>query len=185
MTPTARQQASRWQRAPGSLTQRLFAWGGEVRVQRLRQQVAPLLPGEADDLGLAPGTRCLVREVVLHVGDAPVVWARSVAPHAALSGPWKALVGLGTRPLAALLFDDPAVSRTPLRPEWYGRGSTWHHRAGQAWRMVAGAAWPAPVVAARSSVFWRRGMPLRVFEAFSPAMLASPTATPPTSPRPR
>ncbi|URI08913.1 chorismate lyase [Aquincola tertiaricarbonis] len=185
MTPTARQQARHWQRAPGSLTQRLFAWGGEVRVQRLRQQVAPLLPGEAADLGLAPGTRCLVREVVLHVGDAPVVWARSVAPHAALSGPWKALVGLGTRPLAALLFDDPAVSRTPLRPQWHPRGSRWHQRADEAWRTVAGQPWPASVVAARSSVFWRRGMPLRVFEAFSPAMLASPTATPPTSPRPR
>lgn len=185
MTRTARQQASRWQQAPGSLTQRLFVWGGEVRVQRLRQQVAPLLPGEAADLGVPPGTRCLVREVVLHVGDAPVVWARSVAPHTALNGPWKALVGLGTRPLAALLFDDPAVSRTPLRPEWHARGSRWHHRADEAWRVVAGAAWPAPVVAARSSVFWRRGMPLRVFEAFSPAMLATPAAPPPTSPRPR
>ncbi|MCR5864959.1 chorismate lyase [Aquincola sp. J276] len=172
MTPAARRSVRRWQRAPGSLTQRLFAWGGEVRVQRLLQAVAPLLPGEASDLGVPPGTRCLVREVVLHVGDAPVVWARSVAPHSALHGPWKALVGLGQRPLAALLFVDRSVRRTPLVAEWHGRGSPWHQRASDAWQQVAGGRWPGPVVAGRSSVFSRGEAPLRVFEAFVPGISA-------------
>ncbi|MEF7614113.1 chorismate lyase [Aquincola sp. MAHUQ-54] len=170
MTRAVREAARRWQRAPGSLTQRLFAWGGEVRVQRLVQAVQPLLPGEAADLGVAPGTRCLVREVVLRVGDAPVVWARSVAPASSLQGPWKALAGLGQRPLAALLFVDPRVSRTPLAAHWHGRGSVWHHRADEAWRAAAGQPWPANVVAARSSVFTRGGVPLRVFEAFVPGI---------------
>lgn len=178
MTAPGRHAIRRWQQAPGSLTRQLYVWGGEVRVQRLVQAVQPLLPGEAADLGVAPGTRCLVREVVLHVGDAPVVWARSVAPWAALAGPWKALAGLGQRPLAELLFVDPSVSRTPLRGEWHACGSRWRHRADDAWRQVCGRAWPARLLAARSSVFRRGGQPLRVFEAFVPGISAPVPAHP-------
>lgn len=172
MTAPGRHAIRRWQRAPGSLTRQLYVWGGEVRVQRLVQDVLPLLPGEAADLGLAAGTRCLVREVVLHVGDAPVVWARSVAPWSALAGPWKALAGLGQRPLAELLFLDPSVSRTPLRAERHAFGSRWRHRADLAWQRACGRDWPGRALAARSSVFERHGQPLRVFEAFVPGISA-------------
>lgn len=183
----------RWQRAPGSLSARLAALGQRFEVQRLCQRVQPLLPGEAADLQLPAGTRALVREVVLRVDGVPLVWARSVVQARATRGPWRALVGLGTRPLAELLFADPAVSRSPLRAEHWPFGSPWHRRADAAWRQAAGLGWPAAGVQARSSVFWRQGVPLRVFEAFDPALAgqgalkrapdpAPPRQTPPARP---
>jgi chorismate--pyruvate lyase len=129
--------------------------------------VQPLLPGEAADLHLWAGGRALVREVVLRVDGVPLVWARSVVAARATRGPWRALVGLGTRPLAELLFADPAVSRSPLRAEHWAHGSRWHRHAQAAWRTACAQAWPTAGVQARSSVFWRQGVPLRVFEAFA------------------
>lgn len=157
----------RWQRAPGSLSARLAALGQRFEVQRLSQQVQPLLPGEAADLRLPAGARALVREVVLRVDGVPLVWARSAVAARATRGPWRALVGLGTRPLAELLFADPAVSRSPLRAESWARGNPWQLRAHAAWLAASGQPWPGRCVQARSSVFWRQGEPLRVFEAFA------------------
>lgn len=160
----------RWQAAPGSLSARLATLGQRFEVQRLCQRVQPLLPGEVTDLQLHPGTLALVREVVLRVDGVPLVWARSVVAARATRGPWRALVGLGTRPLAELLFADPAVHRSPLRAERWPFGSPWHRHARQAWRSACGQAWPGRCLQARSSVFWRQGVPLRVFEAFHPAL---------------
>jgi chorismate--pyruvate lyase len=156
-----------WQTAPGSLSLRLAALGGRLEVQRLSQRVQPLLPGEAHDLQRPADTRVLVREVLLRVDGRALVWARSVVPARATRGPWRALLGLGSRPLAELLFADPAVSRSALQPETWRRGSPWHRRATAAWQAGCGQPWPGNQVVARSSVFWRGGMPLRVFEAFA------------------
>lgn len=164
--PTLRLVIGRWQTASGSLTARLGEFG-PVTVQRLRQRVAPLLPGEARDLGIAPGTRCLVREVVLRVQGVAVVWARSVTPARSACGPWKALRGLGQQPLARLLFTDRDVGRSSLVAERHRRGSVWHMHADKAWRAAQGQSWPHVVLLGRSSVFHRRGAPLRVFEGFT------------------
>jgi chorismate--pyruvate lyase len=159
----------RWLRAPGSLSRRLAAMGWRFDVQTLQQGVARPLPGEARSLGAA-GRRCLVREVVLRVDGVPLVWARTVVQAHAVLGPWRALRGLGTRPLADLLFRDMRVKRSPLRNELHRRGSRWRRHADSAWRDATGEAWPASLLTARSSVFTRRGARLRVFEAFAPAI---------------
>ncbi|WP_157267505.1 chorismate--pyruvate lyase family protein [Azohydromonas aeria] len=158
----------RWQRAPGSLTARLKALGERFEVRTLRQRVAPLLPEERCVLGAG---RHLVREVVLCVDGVPLVWARSVAPARTLRGPWRALAGLGTRPLGQLLFDDARVARSALVPHHWHRGHPGHGRVRRDWLTVTGADWPAAVVAGRSSVFKRRGAKLRVFEAFAPELI--------------
>ena len=155
----------RWLRAPGSLSRRLSALG-RFEVQTLREGVARLLPGERCGMTSASG-RHWVREVILRVDGVPVVWARSVTPCRVKCGPWRAVRQLGTRPLAQLLFDDPSVVRSALRSEVHRCGAMWHRRANAAWRLGGSIAWPSAVVAGRSSVFIRRGMPLRVFEAFS------------------
>ncbi len=164
--PTHARIVGRWQTASGSLTARLAEFG-PVTVQRLRQRVSPLLPGEARDLGIASGTRCLVREVVLRVQGVAVVWARSVTPARSACGPWKALRGLGQQPLAQLLFTDRDVGRSVLVAERHQRGSVWRTRADRAWRDADGQPWPGAVLLGRSSVFRRRGAPLRVFEGFA------------------
>lgn len=157
----------RWQRAPGSLTARLKGLGEHFEVLTLRQRVAPLLREERRELGAG---RHLVREVILQVDGVPLVWARSVAPARALAGPWRALAGLGARPLGQLLFDDPRVARSPLRPHRWCRGDIGHGRVRRDWLEFTGKDWPGAVVAGRSSVFLRQGVKLRVFEAFAPGL---------------
>ena len=172
----------RWLQRTGSLSAHLQALGRRFEVQRLGQAVRPLLPGEARSLGLAPGTRCVVREVVLRVDGRPLVYARSVAPARALQGPWRSLGSLGTRPLAQLLFDTPAVRRSPLQAEHLAPGSVWQQHVRRAWQLATGEDWPSPGAWARHSVFTKAGVPLRVTEVFHPALHRSPC--PPAAGRP-
>jgi chorismate--pyruvate lyase len=173
----------RWQHAPGSLTARLKALGERFEVLTLRQGVAPLLAEERRVLGSG---RHLVREVILKVDGRPLVWARSVAPAHALAGPWRALAGLGARPLGQLLFDDARVARSPLVAHRWGCGCKEYGRVRRDWLEFTGAGWPGAVVAGRSSVFVRQGAKLRVFEAFAPGLGARgliAASNPPPSPQ--
>jgi chorismate--pyruvate lyase len=146
-----------WLVAPGSLTARLRAHG-KVEVQVQRQGSQRLWPEERRDLRGRSGH---VREVILLLDGRPVVWARSATSHRALQGSWKALTGLGTRPLAELLFLHRHVDRQPLRVERLAP----HGRAESRLR----AAWPGPhPLWARSSVFRQHGQALRVMESFAP-----------------
>ncbi|MDE2400708.1 MAG: chorismate lyase [Burkholderiales bacterium] len=150
--------------APGSLTARLRVHGHvEVRVHSQGSQ--GLWPSEQRDLACRSGH---VREVMLLLDGVPAVWARSTTTHQALRGPWKALTGLGTRPLAELLFQGRHVCRDPIRIHPLPAHGQQHAHLRQQWLAqcpeLAMPRW------ARSSVFWRQGQPVRVMEAFAPWM---------------
>lgn len=160
----------RWLTAPGSLTARLRALGPvDVLVQH--QGTRRLWPAERRALGgLTAGH---VREVILQVKGQPMVWARSVTSCRSLRGPWKALKGLGSRPLAELLFSHARVQREPLAPHLWRRRGPEQGRARRQWQGLPGMSTAAidisrPPERARASVFWHHGQPLRVMEAFSP-----------------
>ncbi len=160
-----RTTARRWLFADGSLTARLRGLG-PVAVTRLRQGHQALTPTEQGLLGLRHGH---VREVLLRVDGQPAVWARSVTSVRGVQGAWRALRGLGNRPLAELLFTDRAVRRAPLASRRLKR-----HELGQAhlthgWPDEPRALTPTWV---RWSVFTRRGQALLVQEAFSPWVLS-------------
>jgi chorismate--pyruvate lyase len=110
--------------------------------------------------------------VVLLLDGSPAVWARSATTRRAVQGPWRALQGLGTRPLAELLFVGRQVRREPLRTWQLPRGGPEARHIRQQWQ---GIAQQTPVADqprwARSSVFWQHGHALRVMEAFSPWVL--------------
>jgi len=154
-----------WLHAEGSLTARLRQFGPvEVRVQ---QQGAMALWGpEQHDLQQRSG---YVREVVLLLGGRPAVWARSATSQRAIQGPWRAMQGLATRPLAELLFSSRRVERAPLQSLHLPKGSPLHRHMRSQWLSL-----DAPTSAAelphwaRSSVFRRHGHALRVMEAFAP-----------------
>ena len=154
-----------WLQAEGSLTTRLRAHGQvEVRVQR--QGAGGLWAPERSDLCVPHG---YVREVVLLLNGMPVVWARSATTLRAIQGPWRAMRGLGARPLAELLFAERHVEREPLRAQHLPRcGLQANHIQGQWQALEQQTADVAVPRWARSSVFWRHGHPLRVMEAFSP-----------------
>lgn len=164
-------QLAAWLRATGSLTQRLRRTGQRLEVIRLAQGSAPLLPGEARDLaGRGSPPRALVREVLLVVDGRPLVWARSVASARSVNGPWRALQGLGSRPLAELLFASRQVSRSPLQAQRLAPGSPWQRHLARQCRQAAPELAAARGVWARWSVFCKGGQRLRVLEAFLPAV---------------
>ena len=167
-----------WLRAPGSLSRRLARLGQRFEVQVLRQGVAPFRTLERLALGLPPRGLTVVREVILRVDGEPLVWARSAVHQRATTGPWRALKGLGARPLAHLLYDDHRISRSELQPRRLSRpGHTRRHAAHQ-WQSATGEAISPQMLWSRNSVFSRGGAQLRVMELFAPVLARQRPARP-------
>jgi len=171
MTVSARVSLRAWLRAPGSLSARL-ARHGRFEVQVLRQATAKLRAPERRALGVPRRGCTLVREVLLSVDGQPLVWARSSLHKSALAGPWKALKGLGRRPLADLLYRDRRVRRSTLQPQRIAaHGPTCRHMARQ-WAAATGRRPPRAMLWSRHSVFKRQGAQLRILELFHPDVAA-------------
>ena len=83
-------------------------------MQVLAQGRQPLTADESRALGLGGRTVGYAREVVLRVDDHAMVFARSVTAHAASVGAWRSVRGLGSRPLADVLFKRSGIARAPL-----------------------------------------------------------------------
>lgn len=159
-----------WLRAPGSLSRRLARLGERFEVQVLRQDVAPLRAPERRALGLPRHGCTLVREVILRVDGRPLVWARSALHACALAGPWKALKGLGSKPLAHLLYADRRVQRSELQPRRLARHGATRRQMARQWQAATGTAASAQMLWSRNSVFRRGGAQLRVMELFAPEL---------------
>jgi chorismate lyase len=152
---------------------------GQVTVHKLRQGHRALLPMEQDLLGMSHGH---VREVLLRVDGQVAVWARSVTPVGATRGAWRAMRGLGNRPLAELLFTDRAVRRAPLCARQLQRHEPGAATLRRDWAQALGDLSVTPPTFSplgapawmRWSVFQRRGQPLLVQEAFAPWVLQQP-----------
>lgn len=158
----------RWLLAPGSLTARLRRHGA-VTVEVLSQGRQTLLPQERRALGCHAAH---VREVLLRIDGRAAVWARSATSLRSVKGPWAPVKGLGKRPLAELLFSDRRVTRQALQASRLHRSSPLQRRMARAWEAHAGhgaeGEVPSPPHWARHSLFWHRGAPLQVQEAFAP-----------------
>ena len=157
----------RWLQAPGSLSARLAARCERFEVRLLNQEKTSPWAHERRAIALH-GKAALGREVLLCCDGEPLVLARSLVAAGATRLAWRALQGLGTRPLADLLFGTRGAQRSPLRFARFLPGSKearWAHRA---WRQATGQAWPTRGVWARRSVFRLRGVPLSVMECFAP-----------------
>ena len=161
-----------WLQATGSLTQHLRRHIGPVTVRRLNQGRGLARADEAAALGLAalPGQRVHVREVLLSCDEQPLVMARSVCESRHLRGPWRALKGLGSRPLAELLFHDREVRRLPLTSTYFAPHSRLGRLQAEQWTQATGMVWPAAGFWQRRSIFVRRGAALLVAELFSAPM---------------
>ena len=157
----------------GSLTRRLQARCRKFAVKNVHQYWAKPTPDEAKLLALRTGQTALIREVWLHDGETPLVFARSILPRGSLRGAWCGLGKLGYRPLGAALFADAKVSRQPLAFSKLAARHPLRKRAPE-------AQW------ARRSVFVRDGRAILVTEAFLPAVLVlSKPSTPHPNPLPQ
>ncbi len=102
-----------WLTRPGSLTAHLRRHCPAFNVRRLRQGHGQPHFDELAPLQLERRQWVLVREVLLRCGERPLIFAHSVASLASIHGPWRALVGLGNRPLGEALFLNPRIHREP------------------------------------------------------------------------
>ena len=155
-----------WLSSDGSLSRRLSLSFGGFRVQLLDQGTAPATDDELRVLrqhgGGARVQRCHVREVVLWGDGRPLVHARSVLPAVQARLTWRAVRGLGQRPLADLLFG--------LRAAHCARLGCLGMAPLQARRLGSRLGWTDHPLWCRRSVFTRRGVPLLVTEWFAPAV---------------
>lgn len=159
-----------WLTDPASLTARITARCGQFSVRVLFQGLAQSLRDEAAVLGLRPGERVWVREVLLFADGRPVVFARSLLPRRNVRGAWNLFRGLGARPLGAALFADPAIARSALTCTRLDRRDARYHRA----RSVLAASAPESALGhdlwGRRSLFRLHGRALMVSEFFLPAI---------------
>jgi chorismate--pyruvate lyase len=173
-----------WLRAPGSLSRRLARLGQRFEVQVLHQGVTPFRARERAALGLPRRGLTVVREVILRVDGEPLIWARSALHQRATIGPWRALKGLGSRPLAHLLYDDPLIHRSELQPRRLARHGHTRRHADRQWQAATGQPLPGQMQWSRNSVFSRCGAQLRVMELFAPGLAGQrPGAKAPLSSR--
>jgi chorismate--pyruvate lyase len=164
--PAVRGPLRHWLTTRGSLSERLrVACKAGFRVQCLNQGLRPAWPDEREALRLVASERTLVREVLLYCGATPVVFARSLATASHLDGPWRSLRGLGSRPLATMLFADPRIARDALEFCRLDARKPLHRRAAAAVPELPPGLW------ARRSVFRRDHAPLLVTEVFLPEVL--------------
>jgi chorismate lyase len=156
-----------WLAASGSLSARLAGQGKLFSVEVLAQGRQPLQRTEAKALGLKHGHAGYAREVVLRVDGEAVVFARSVTSHAHSLGAWRSIRGLGTRPLADVLFKRRGIVRAPMAFAGLKRGGPAHRDVARAWQQSTGQARLGGRLPARRSVFTRKQAPLLVMEVFA------------------
>lgn len=155
-----------WLTDRGSLTQRIIERCPRFNMRLVFQGLRTPTRDEAFLFADGGRSQVLVREVYLCCGDAPVVFAHSVARPRDVRGPWKALTGLGSRSLGSRLFTDPRVERRPLRQKKLNRGHELHALALSGAPDAGGALW------ARRSLFMLHESPILVTEVFLPGILA-------------
>lgn len=165
---TVRPRLRPWLLDPGSLTARIRARCDHFEVRVIRQAPMRPHPDEAELLGLRPGARAWLREVLLLADGVPVVYARSVLPRHHLRGAWRLFHGIGSRPLGAALFSDPRIVRQPLRCTRLDVRDARYHRVSH---LLGGQPRLPASLWARRSLFRLRGRALLVSEVFLPTIL--------------
>ncbi len=163
-----------WLTDPASLTSRIRARCTRFSVRVLEQRLGAARLDEAAFLGLRPGERVWVREVLLLADGRPVVFGRSLLPRRNVRGAWNLFHGMGARPLGAALFADPAISRSPLTCKRFDARDARYHRARSALSLHAASASLPCDLWARRSLFCRHDRALMVSEFFLPAIFDLP-----------
>ncbi len=156
-----------WLFDSGSLTRRLQqACAGEFRVEVVAQHWQRPFVNERQRLGMASHRLALIRQVYLLCDNVPCVFARTIIPHATLSGSERHLAVLGSRPLGAVLFADPRMHREEMEFTCLQPGERLFADATQRLNGKPAEVW------GRRSLFYLASKPLLVNEIFLPAIEA-------------
>lgn len=153
-----------WLDERGSLTKRLRkVYGNNLQVQLLFHHWKPAFAEECQQLKAPHHRYQLIREVLLHVNNTPLVLARTILPEHTIRIAHRNLSHLGVRPLGEVIFAYPDLE---LRQRYFSRASTniWSMDVQQGFQ-VQQAIW------GRRTLYAIHNQPLLVSEFFLPAML--------------
>ncbi len=104
-----------WIYEAGSLTRRLRCfYGKQLQVSLLFHQWQPAFPDECRQLHIPHHRYQLVREVLLHAEQTPLILARTILPEKTIKIAKRNLSHLGTRPLGEVIFSYPNLERQQL-----------------------------------------------------------------------
>lgn len=157
-------QENYWLLRPGALTAGLRQLGHfDLRV--VAEHPDTLTSSEAWMLQRPEASPIWVREIVMAIGGADSVFARSFTPLPASLDVWQGMRKLQTRPLADMLYNDPDVTRSRFYTCRMTRQEPMYKSALQVFGTQCP---PASDMLARCSVFWRNDEPLLVAECFLP-----------------
>lgn len=149
-----------WLLDKGSLTQRLIdASDNRLSVRILSQRIDVPKFTEQRALSLPPRRLAMIREVVLMADSIPWVYARSIIPLTTLTGRLRKLRHLDNRPLGALLFNDPSMTREEVEVACFTTSNK---------ELPAGLGDIHRPIWGRRSVFRLDAKPLLVSEIFLP-----------------
>lgn len=166
-----------WLMRPGALTRALRELG-VLELHVLAEYPEGASVNESQRLNVCPGTPVWVREIVMSLEGIQCVAARSLTTLRASHGTWQGIRRLRSRPLADILYNNVAITRSNFEVARI-------HRQSELYRTVLLASagltmHPATSnLLARRSVFWRQGSPLLVAECFLPdfwRLVQKPTA---------
>ena len=166
--PSLSPAQKQWLMRAGALTQGLRAIG-RLDLRVLREFPAGLTADESAGLHRPERSAVWVREIAMRIDGLDVVVARSVAPLSSTHGVWQGVRKLRTRPLADILYHDPAIRRSDFE---VARVHSLMPMLCPVRQVLPGAqrsSFAPPLLLARRSVFWRSGEPLMVAECFLPA----------------
>lgn len=100
-----------WLSRPGALTSGLRKVG-EFSIKVLNEYLTYVKEDEAYPLNLAINQRVWVREILMSINGQMAVYARSITELNASRANWQGIRVLNNRPLADILYNDPAISRS-------------------------------------------------------------------------
>lgn len=104
-----------WAYESGSLTQRLRdRYGNAVAVKVLVQRWCTPFLSERRLMSLQEQRFHLVREVLLHANDIPLILARTIIPETTIKAVNNKLAHLGNRPLGEIIFSYPKLERVAM-----------------------------------------------------------------------
>lgn len=163
-TPSLKPLQKQWLTRSGALTHALRALG-PLTLRVLAEYADGATLEEASLMSCHARSPVWVREIAMDIEGRDCVIARSITPLAASHGTWQGMRRLRSRPLADILYDDPAITRSDFEIARLTRRASIFRAIKQTCETKV----LPNELHARRSVFWRHGAPLLVAECFLPS----------------
>ena len=154
-----------WLKEESSLTQRLRKTWSDVSVRVLLENKQRPFINERQCLPMSSHHYALVREIILHSDDKPLILARTIIPPTAFNVAKGNLTRLGNKPLGEILFSSKPLKRQLIAVSFIE--STWWTNTLQTRYPILTPIW------GRCTRYYLENEPIIVSEFFLPTLFES------------